>query len=227
MRVVPWLTERYAPETVLDVGCGLGTWAAVFADRGCNVLGLDGEEVPDALLQIPRGDFRVVDLEERVDSPGRYDLALCLEVAEHLTDPAGRRLVQFLTSASDRILFSAAVPGQGGDHHLNERWPQYWQQLFAGQGYRFDDEIRWRFWEDEGIEWWYRQNMFIVERSEVISPPVQAVVHPRLFEGALERKDRAMDDLYHGKVPLRTGLLVFARAILNALGRAKRVLVRS
>jgi len=56
---------------------------------------------------------------------------------------------------------------------------------------------------------------------------VQAVVHPRLFEGALERKDRAMDDLYHGKVPLRTGLLVFARAILNALGRAKRVLVRS
>ena len=216
-RVVPWLVDRYAPRTVLDVGCGLGSWAAVFADLGCEVLGLDGEEVSDQLLEIPRERFRVVDFEEPVEPPGRYDLALCLEVAEHLSDSAGQRLVQFLTAASDLILFSAAVPGQGGMNHLNERWPHYWQDLFADRGYEFEDEIRWRFWNDEEVEWWYRQNMFIVRRGGDPSPPVPAVTHPRLLEQTLGEANRAVNDFNYGRVPLRTGAIVFARAARNAL----------
>jgi hypothetical protein len=90
-------------------------------------------------LQIPRERFRVVDLEDQVEPPGRFDLALCLEVAKHLSEPAGQRLVRFLTAVADCVVFSAAVPGQGGINHLNEQWPQYCQELFAAQGYGFED----------------------------------------------------------------------------------------
>src|SRR3954467_15812084 len=134
-RVAPWMMERYAPRTVLDVGCGMGQWAAAFAELGCDVLGLDGEDIPEELLQIPRSNFRVVDLESTVDPPGQYDLTLCLEVAEHLTEGAGQRLVHFLTACSDLVLFSAAVPGQGGEGHINEQWPRYWQERFDAHGY--------------------------------------------------------------------------------------------
>jgi SAM-dependent methyltransferase len=219
MRVVPWLLDRYAPRSVLDVGCGLGTWAAVFADHGCDVLGLDWVEIPDELLEIPRAQFRVVDLEGSVELPQRYDLALCLEVAEHLSEPAGRRLVRLLSSVSDVLVFSAAVPGQGGQYHINEQWPAYWQALFRAQGFRFEDEIRWRFWDDEEIEWWYRQNMFIVRRDEATSPRVHAVVHPRLLETKVE-------EFHRGWVPLRVAAVAFARALGSAVRRRLRALRR-
>jgi SAM-dependent methyltransferase len=212
-QVVPWLLEHVSAATVLDVGCGLGTWAAVFADHGCSVLGLEGEDVPDELRQIPRDRFRVADLEGPLPSVGRFDLAICLEVAEHVSAPAGDRLIDFLTSAADTILFSAALPGQGGENHLNEQWPAYWQERFESRGFHIDDAIRWRFWDDDRVDWWYRQNMFLARRGTSGADPVKAVVHPRL----LEKKVRAVEAFYRGAVPLRTGLLVFWRSVLHAL----------
>ena len=214
-RVVPWLMEQFVIGSVLDAGCGLGTWTAVFAEHGCEVLGLDTGEVPEDMLQIPRERYRAVDFEVGVEAPGRFDLALCLEVAEHLTDPAGRRLVKLLTSISDLVLFSAAIPNQGGDHHLNERWPLHWQELFEAHGYWCDDDIRWRFWDDEDVDWWYRQNMFIARRGDQSAGSMQAVVHPRL----LEKKVLAINDFYYGRVPVQTAALVFMRTLLNALRR--------
>jgi SAM-dependent methyltransferase len=219
-RVVPWLTERYAPQTVLDVGCGIGTWAAAFLEIGCDVLAIDGAQMPDELLQIPRERFRVIDFEREIDLPRRFDMAVCLEVAEHLTASAGQRLVNFLTRTADVIVFSAAIPGQGGYHHLTERWPHYWQELFAVHGYTCDDEIRWAYWDDESVEWWYRQNMFVARRGEGTSSPLRSVVHPALLESTL-------DDFYAGRVGLRVGGVVFVRALVYAAkSRVQRRVVR-
>lgn len=212
--VVPWILERLTVRSVVDVGCGLGTWAAVFADHGCEVLGLEGEEVSRELLQIPPEHFRVVDLEGDVALPGRYDLAVCLEVAEHVSEPGGHRLVDLLTSAAETVLFSAAVPGQGGTNHVNEQWPAYWQSLFEARGFGVDDTIRWHFWQDDRIEWWYRQNMMLARRGAPAGAPMRPAVHP----GLLARKNAAIDDLYHGRVPLRTGGIVMVRSVLKALG---------
>jgi len=214
--VVPYMMERYRPASVIDVGCGTGSWLSVFQDHGCRILGLEGEVVSDDLLDIPRACHEVVDLEADVPPPGRFDLAVCLEVAEHLTEPAGERLVRLLTSAADVVLFSAAVPGQGGDHHLNERWPDYWQGLFEAQGFGCDDEVRWRFWDNESVDWWYRQNMFVARRSAEMAPKLRRGTHP----GLLAKKVRLVEDFYQGKVPLRTGVLVFLRALRRfMLGR--------
>lgn len=214
--IVPWLMERLEPERVVDFGCGTGSWLSVFRDHGCQILGLEGEVVGDDLLEIPRDRVRVVDLESEMRAPGRFDLALCLEVAEHLSPAAGERLVELLTKCSDAILFSAAVPGQGGDHHVNERWPAHWQRLFARRGYSCDDAIRWAFWENDSVDWWYRQNMFVARRSDGTGgPPLLPVVHPRL----LEKKVRTVDDFYRGRVRLRTGLVVFLRSVRNLFTR--------
>lgn len=214
--IVPHLMRRFEPGSVVDLGCGTGSWLAVFRGHGCHVLGLEGEFVEDDLLEIPREYVHVVDLESDVRAPGRFDLALCLEVAEHLSPTAGERLVELLAATSDVILFSAAVPGQGGDHHVNERWPAHWQRLFAERGYSCDDAIRWAFWENDSVDWWYRQNMFVARRSDGnAGPPLLPVVHPRL----LEKKVRTIDDFCRGRVPLRTALLVFLRSVKNLLIR--------
>lgn len=213
-RVVPWIMDRLAPRSVVDVGCGLGTWAAVFLEHGCEVLGLDGPHVPPDLLDLPRDRFREVDLEGVVEPPGRFDLAICLEVGEHLTADAAPRLVELLTAASDTILFSAAVPGQGGDGHLNERWPTWWEALFRDRGFAFEDEVRWAFWDDEDVDWWYRQNMFLVRRGAGSETTARAVVHP----GLLGKKVRSVEDFYAGRVPMRTAALVFARALARTFG---------
>lgn len=213
--VVPHLMERFAPERVLDVGCGLGTWIRVFADHGCQVLGLEGDWLPRDLVDVPDAWIRTVDLEGEVEDPGVFDLALSLEVAEHLSPAAGDRLVALLTRCADVVVFSAAVPGQGGDNHVNEQWPAYWQERFARHGFSFEDTLRERFWDEEDVEWWYRQNLFVCRRDGPRGPRARALVHPRL----LEKKRRIEEDLYRGRVPVRTGLLVFLRSLLGVFRR--------
>lgn len=164
--VVPLTIELVRPSSVLDVGCGLGTWLAAFIEAGVtDVLGMDGDHVDRARLRIPDERFRSVDLRCPPD-PGRtFDLALCLEVVEHLPARASGRVVDLLTRAAPAVLFSAAMPGQGGKRHVNERWPEHWERLFAERGFARLDPIRPRVWRDRRVEWWYQQNVLLYARE--------------------------------------------------------------
>ncbi len=157
--VVPLLLDEIAPRSVVDVGCGLGAWLGVFVERGVSdVLGLDGPWVDQTLLEIPAAAFRVADLREPLRVGRRFDLALSLEVA-HLLEPAlAEQLVLSLTSLSDVVVFSAAIPGQGGIGHLNEQWPGFWAELFAARSFAATDPFRLRLWEEPDVKWWFAQN---------------------------------------------------------------------
>src|SRR5262245_27058351 len=134
--VVPLVVDLLHPRRVVDVGCGTGTWLAAFAEHGATeVLGLDGEYVDRALLDIPADCFVPADLTQPVHQLGRYDLALCLEVAEHLPASRAEGLVSDLTNLAPVVLFSAAIPLQGGVNHVNEQWPEYWAGLFRDRGF--------------------------------------------------------------------------------------------
>jgi hypothetical protein len=173
--VVPHVVGRFEPKTVVDIGCGEGLWGKAFEDAGCEVLGLDGH--PDPVIQA-----QSVDLTDMLPTfERRFDLAVCLEVAEHLPPLRAETFIAELCGLSNTILFSAAVPGQGGTGHRNEQWPQYWADLFAERGFACSDDLRWEIWGDDRICWWYRQNLMVatagsLPRAE--SSTVQPVIHP-------------------------------------------------
>lgn len=168
--VVGLLLDAMPVRSVVDVGCGLGTWLAAFMERGVvDVDGYDGAYVDRSGLLIPRDRFHAVDLTIRLPLARRYDLAVCLEVGEHLPDGAAPVLVESLVRASDVVLFSAAVPGQGGTHHVNEQWPAYWDALFRVHGYAARDWLRPAVWCHRSVEWWYAQNTLLFARADALA----------------------------------------------------------
>lgn len=195
-RIVPIIIELLHPSTVLDIGCGLGGWLAEFIKAGCRVCGVDGSYVEQTLLKIPAEEFVGANLEQCVRDcsiPGleraRFSLCISLEVAEHIAPRFADAFVKLLTEYSDYVLFSAAIPHQGGTHHVNEQWPDYWISRFAAMDYKVQDILRPRIWEDQAIEPWYRQNAMLFvkngcdfpypDRHETSMPT--RVVHPDFF----------------------------------------------
>ena len=164
-QIVPVIMEWLKPQSVVDVGCGIGTFLFCFKQAGVKqVLGIDGHWANRALMKkyLDDTEFTVANLNEPITVNRKFDLAVCLEVAEHLKESEADTVVKSLTGLSNIILFSAAVPGQGGENHINEQWIQYWQAKFAKEGYIVHDVLRKVFWNNEKVFWWYKQNMFIV-----------------------------------------------------------------
>jgi len=156
-------------DSAIDFGCGVGTWLSVLAERGARTIqGMDGPWVEKAFLVIPETCFRRTDFEQEQHFAQRYDLAISLEVAEHLQPEYAAHFIAMLTAASDFVLFSAAIPFQGGNGHFNEQWPDYWAGLFQKQSYSVVDFIRRNVWNDRDIPLWYRQNtLFFVKNSRL------------------------------------------------------------
>jgi len=167
--VVPHIIDLLQPRSVIDVGCGVGTWLSVFQKQGVSeILGIDGHHVEKDKLYIE--NFIAMDLEGDWEIKRKFDLAMSLEVAEHLTVPAGDYLVKVLTRLAPVVFFSAAIPFQEGSNHINEQWQSYWATRFANLGYIAIDAIRPRIWNEPGVEPWYCQNSFLyVDKSYLCS----------------------------------------------------------
>lgn len=160
--MVPLVMELVQPKSVVDVGCGIGTWLSVFQAHGVqDCLGLDGEYINQRLLQIKPHQFIPTNLQETFGADRQFDLAMSLEVAEHLPKDRSTHFVECLTGLSAVVFFSAAVPHQGGEGHVNEQWPDYWYRLFQDQGYQLIDVLRLPHWDQVDIESWYIQNSMI------------------------------------------------------------------
>lgn len=201
-RVVPIALELSKARNVVDVGCGEGVWLSVFREHGIdNILGMDGEYVNREALRIPPDRFRSVDLRHvgNIDVT-EFDLALCLEVAEHLPGSNAGLFIDFLTNLAPVVVFSAAVPFQDGTEHMNEQWPDYWAALFRERGYVVADAIRPRVWSDPEVAPWYKQNVLVFveekrlsdfpELGECVSRTERqplALVHPDLYERSNNR----------------------------------------
>lgn len=193
--IVPMLMGLVRPQSVVDVGCGTGTWLASFMEHGvADVLGVDGEYVPRETLDIPATKFLAHDLREPLRIDREFDLVVALEVAEHLPAICAAGFVESLVRLGPVIVFSAAIPSQGGTGHLNEQWPEYWVTEFERHGYVVVDALRQRVWSDDGVDVWYAQNiLLLVRRDDLARYPALAtgfkqtrrsqlaLVHPKLF----------------------------------------------
>lgn len=167
--IVPIVLEVVPARSVVDVGCGEGGWLAVFRRHGVDeILGLDGDYFDRKVLQIPEDRFQACDLTRPLEIKRKFDLAVALEVAEHLPPECAEVFVRGLTELAPVVLFSAAIPFQGGTGHLNEQWPDTWAGLFRERGYVPVDLVRKRVWQNDAVEFWYAQNTLLFVRSDLV-----------------------------------------------------------
>lgn len=197
--IVPFLADVLKPEAVVDIGCGRGFWLKTFAQHGAHrVFGLDGPWAPVDKLAIPTENFRSCDLDNAISLKEGFDLAISLEVAEHLPPERAEGFVQDICGLAPAVFFGAAIPGQGGRHHHNEQWPSFWARLFEQQGYQTYDIVRPRFWNNEEVTWWYKQNTALFVKTSIVeefaalknykackASDLHALVHPELFNQKL------------------------------------------
>jgi SAM-dependent methyltransferase len=194
---LPICFEIVNPTSVVDVGCGIGAWAKAASDLGiADVTGIDGNYVAADQLLIPPERFVPQDLEISIALDRTFDLAVCMEVAEHLSPNRAAGFVEELTQLAPAVLFSAAIPGQGGTNHINEQWQDYWASRFAQFGFRPIDCVRPALWTDAEVPFWYRQNAILYVGpesavSESLSAPMPLnVVHPDLLRAKQEATAR-------------------------------------
>ena len=184
--ILPHLDEAIHPRSIVDVGCGAGAWLEVWGRLlgKTDILGIDGSYVDETQLFIPSHQFQACDVSERFELPRAFDLAMALEVAEHLAPAKSEQFVDNLVRLSDRILFSAAPPGQGGRNHVNERPYGYWKELFERRGYRTFDYVRPHALRFPRLEPWFKYNPFLFVRESACSQLPERVRRTHLPVGA-------------------------------------------
>lgn len=158
-------TLNCIPQSVIDVGCGKGQWLAACRKLGTSkVLGID-YHIDPSTIEIHPNEYVSHDLEDlkNLHIHERFEAAICLETAEHISPSHAPDLIALLTARSPIVIFSAAVPAQAdlGIGHVNEQWPSYWQHMFAQHNFVLTDALRPHILSDETIKWYYRQNIFI------------------------------------------------------------------
>ncbi|MFG0287192.1 MAG: methyltransferase domain-containing protein [Rhodopirellula sp. JB044] len=177
-QVLEIIWSHIQPRSVIDVGCGVGTWGQVAKSFGAtDVRGVDSHSVPKNERVLSPDEF----FERDLTSPAALDglnaeLVICLEVVEHLPDAFSDQFVASLCNSADVVLFSAAIPGQGGHGHINEKWQDIWAGIFADHGYHAFDIVRPRVWGNPDLEIWYRQNTVVY--STVDGPLARAGLTP-------------------------------------------------
>lgn len=217
--IVPLLLQYIKPKSVVDVGCGIGTWLKVFEKYiGEDYLGIDGDYVNRALLMIPKEKFLAYDLRTPLTISRKFDLVVSLEVAEHLPETSADIFINSLSNLGDNILFSAAIPGQGGQNHLNEQWPEYWIKKFEKYGFKCLDLLRPLVWNNPNVDLWYKQNIlfFTTDSTKFAHLTFNksdnfSVVHPEMFELVSNR--------YKNFIEGRVGFRLLVSVIIKSVKR--------
>jgi SAM-dependent methyltransferase len=207
--VLPIVLELVKPQRVIDVGCGIGIWLSVLEELGVKELwGIDGGWVDRKALKIKEERFLEFDLTKPFKVDRNFDLVVSVEVAEHLPAKSARTFVDSLVGLGPVILFSAAIPYQGGVNHFNEQWPDYWVRLFQERQYAVIDCIRKKIWNNERVEWWYAQNIMIfaelsyIEKDSLLRKELEcnkknqlSIVHPRKYLDLLDNHKKTSQRL--------------------------------
>ena len=226
--IVPIILRYFSVRSVVDIGCGIGTWLKVFEENGVSeILGIDGPHIDQNLLIIQKEKFVAADFRSQLNIPGHYDLAMCLEVAEHLPEELSTALVMRLTAAAPIVLFSAAVPGQPGIEHINAQWQDYWRTIFRDRSYVALDLVRPTIWGRQDVDYWYQQNTIIYCHDAIAAARSDLpwayektslnIIHPALYEQKTNEYEKVIKTLLEPS--LSKAILSLPRIAIKTLRR--------
>lgn len=185
MKVLPCVLGKLPITSALDVGCGAAAWLSAYDKLGVkDYLGIDGDYVDRSLLMVDVARFRPGNITQPIDVGRQFDLVQCLEVAEHVPTATSATLVDNIVRHGKLVLFSAAVPGQGGEDHINEQPCEFWRDLFAARGYRLFDFVRPEIAGEHTVESWYRYNLMFFAHDSVVAQLPPAIARTRVPDGA-------------------------------------------
>ncbi len=157
-----YIVEIYHPKTVVEFGCGPGHLSRELAKLGVQVTSVDGYSHPD-FTGLPV-EFYPLNLNDataiaNLFQDKHFDLAVSLEVAEHLQPESSPTIINWLTKVAPVVVFSAAVPSQGGHGHINLHPRDYWHSLFTQSNFVISDRIREKLRTHPSVAPWYRYNV--------------------------------------------------------------------
>ena len=158
-RLATWIKENINPKKVVDIGCGPGTYVYSLRDNGINAYGYDIDDRVDG-----KDYLKKLSLFEIND---KSDVVICLEVAEHIETSLSDSIVDsIIRNVNDDgiIIWTAAIPGQGGVGHINCQKKEYWEEKFISRGFHRDCAI-----ESNLLEYirsgpymgWFLQNLMV------------------------------------------------------------------
>jgi len=196
--IIPDIISLVKPKSVVDLGCAIGIWLHYFKLNGVEkIMGYDGGNIDKKISYLEEGEFAKIDFDKGLKVNQRYDLAMSLEVAEHINPKNADMFIKILTDLSDVVLFSAAIPRQSGESHINEQWQSYWAKKFKKNGYVPVDCLRYKLWEKKGMV--YAQNMLLYIKEEKLEQypeimkekeqnqnPILDCVHPSIYLPAIK-----------------------------------------
>jgi SAM-dependent methyltransferase len=167
-RIILAEIARHVPfHSIVDIGCGEGSWLRAALELRPNLnraVGIDGPWTKPYHGGMA-AEFIYHDLSDSLPKLPAFDLAVCVEVAEHLPASRTKGLISDLARLSDVVLFSGAIPGQSGTGHINERWAAEWYEEFKSQNFDAYDLLRPGLWTKQGVSPWYAQNVFLFARQ--------------------------------------------------------------
>jgi SAM-dependent methyltransferase len=168
--VIDLIRPMFSPNSVLDIGCAVGTWLKEWGQAGvADYLGVDGDYINRDQLEIAPERFISVNLATPVDLGRRFDLVQSLEVGEHVPPSSADTFVDSIVRHAEKfVLFSAAPPGQGGEHHINEQSYEFWRERFKKRGFVPFDCVRPKILTDPKVSFWYRFNTIVYVRQQYV-----------------------------------------------------------
>lgn len=194
--IIPLIIELIHPQSVIDLGCGVGSWLAVFKEFGVqDVLGVDVDYIDKQFFQIPEEQFLAFDLKNPLKLDKQFDLVMSLEVAAYLPKECAEIFVDSLTKLAPVVLFSSAVPFQDNSGiQINQQWPDYWVNYFQQKGYVVLDCLRKKVWKNPNVKWWFAQNTLLfvsqnyLKNNQLIKREFDntdtsqlSIVHPQMY----------------------------------------------
>lgn len=198
IQILEYINSFINFNSVIDFGCGMGTWCKALNNLGIkDFLGIDIHQYDSTYMLIPNDKYMQFDLRKPLVLTRGTDIAISVEVAEHIKPEYSDIFISNLCSCSEIVLFSAAISHQGGTGHINEQSCTYWEKIFNKYGYKAIDCIRPYFWNNEQIEIWYRNNclLYIKQHTyEKISTHIPQntypldIIHPSMLNRILKKK---------------------------------------